>query len=91
MTTPATKRAAVRQRVADHRARRRRGLACYSPPITESVIDMLVRRRYLDDWETPDKQKVALAIAQFMLDAADLERNCNSFHCPDCGRPIMGA
>jgi hypothetical protein len=49
MTTPAAKRAAVRQRVAAHRARQRKGLACYSPPIPGAVLDMLVRRRYIDD------------------------------------------
>jgi hypothetical protein len=64
------KRKRVREAVGRHRARRKKCRASYHCDVDGSVLDMLVRRKYIEDHETDDPLEVSAAITLFLADHA---------------------
>jgi hypothetical protein len=76
------RRAINRQRVREHRARRRAGLALHEVTVDSSVYDLLVATRYLTEAELGDKKRLDAALSEMLIDAA---KNCNRV------TPILGS
>jgi hypothetical protein len=70
LTTLTAARRAATRRQRKLRARQRNGQAVYEVTVDGSVLDMLVRLRWLLEGQTGDRRQVAKAIAAMLAEAS---------------------
>jgi len=73
--TTKEQRARGRRAVQEHRDRLRRKLGLYFVAIDDRVLDLLVRRGYIEDHQVIEKREVSRALSAYLWDCAhSLER-----------------
>lgn len=81
--TETRRKAAVRKRVAESKARRKAGRGRVYVEYDSAILDAAVKAGYLGNFETDDK-KIAVALGKLLR-----EKSGNTLACPRCSRRIL--